>query len=163
MSRMTVHTKNGRHILVSRYFHATPEAVYRAHTEPDMIRRWLLGPEGWLMPVCVLEAWPGGRVRYEYVHRDGRSFTITGEVLEVQPCSRFVHVSRMHLPEATPDNHVETTFEPEGDGTRMNMRMSLPDAKTCETMLASGMTGGMETSFERLEQMTDREGRDSQT
>ena len=153
MSEMTLRTE-GDTIAVSRYFHAAPEAVYRAHTEPQLIQRWLLGPSGWSMPVCVFEAWPGGAVRYEYVHGDGRTFSITGEVLEVQPYSRFVHISRMHLPEATPDNHVETTFAAEGEGTLMEMRMTLPDAQTCKAMLASGMAGGMERSFERLEEMS---------
>ncbi len=156
MSMTTLRTEGDANIFVSRYFHAPPEAVYRAHTESQLIRRWLLGPDGWSMPVCVFEAWPGGAVRYEYVHGDGRSFSITGEVLEVQPYSRFVHVSRMHLPEATPDNHVETTFAAAGEGTRMEMRMTLLDAKTCESMLASGMAGGMETSFERLERIVQR-------
>ena len=153
MNAMTLRSEGNTHILVSRYFHASPEAVYRAHTEPELIQRWLLGPNGWSMPLCVFEARPGGTLRYEYVNEDGQHFTITGEVLEVQPYSRFVHVSRMHLPEATPDNHVETVFFAEGDGTRMEMRMTLPDPRTCKAMLASGMAGGRETSFERLERM----------
>jgi len=57
----------------------------------------------------------------------------------------------MHLPDPTPDNHVETTFEPNGSGTLMTMRMTLPDAKTREMMLATGMEGGMEASYVRLE------------
>jgi len=48
-----------------------------------------------------------------------------------------VHVERMHLPDPTPDNHVETTFTPDGDGTLMTIRMTLPDAKTRAAMLAN--------------------------
>ena len=42
------------------------EAVYRAHTDPKLIQKWLLGPEGWTMPVCINEAKPGGNIRYEW-------------------------------------------------------------------------------------------------
>ena len=59
----------------------------------------------------------------------------------------------MHLPDPTPDNHVVSTFEPDGSGTLMTMRMTLPDEKTRATMLASGMERGMEASYVRLENM----------
>jgi len=48
-------------------------------------------------------------------------------------------VERMHLPNPTPDNHVETRFEPDGTGTLMTMRMTLPDVETRAAMLATGM------------------------
>ena len=57
----------------------------------------------------------------------------------------------MHLPAATPDNHIETRFDPDGAGTLMTMRMTLPDAETRTRMLATGMEHGMETSYARLE------------
>jgi hypothetical protein len=69
----------------------------------------------------------------------------------LEPFRRIVHVERMHLPDATPDNHVETIFEPDGDGTLMTMRMTLPDAKTRDMMLSTGMEHGMEASYARLE------------
>lgn len=59
----------------------------------------------------------------------------------------------MHLPDPTPDNHVETRFAPEGTGTKMTMRMTLPDSETRKMMLASGMEHGMEDSYARLETM----------
>lgn len=81
------------------------------------------------------------------------SFYVTGEFLELVPYSKIVHVERMHLPDPTPDNHVETRFDPDGTGTRMTMRMTLPDAKTRAAMLATGMERGMEASYVRLESM----------
>jgi hypothetical protein len=48
---------------------------------------------------------------------------------------------------------VETRFTPDGTGTLMTMRMTLPDANTREAMLATGMEHGMEASYVRLETM----------
>jgi hypothetical protein len=59
----------------------------------------------------------------------------------------------MHLPDPTPDTHVETMFEPHGDSTLMTIRMTLPDAETRAAMLATGMEEGMESSYVRLEQL----------
>jgi uncharacterized protein YndB with AHSA1/START domain len=151
MSKMTLTTEGDRYIVATRRFAAPPEAVYRAHTEPQLIQKWLLGPDGWTMPVCISEARPNGKIRYEWTNGNGGGFHLTGEYLELQPYSRIVHVERMHLPGPTPDNHVETTFEPDGDGTLMTMRMTLPDAETRKGMLASGMERGMEASYVRLE------------
>ena len=151
MSKMTLKTEGDRYVLVTRRFAAPPELVYRAHTEPELIRKWLLGPEGWTMPVCLNDAKPGGKIRYEWTDGNGGGFSLTGEYVELKPFSRIVHVERMHLPDPTPDNRVETNFAPDGTGTLMTMRMTLPDAKTREAMLATGMEHGLEASYARVE------------
>src|SRR5277367_2318501 len=52
MSKLTLKTEGDKHVIVTRRFAAPPEAVYRAHTDPKLVQMWLLGPEGWTMPVC---------------------------------------------------------------------------------------------------------------
>jgi len=154
MNQLTLVTEGERHIVVTRRFAAAPEAVFRAHTEPRLIQRWMLGPDGWTMPVCSCDARPGGKIRYEWADGKGRSFALTGEFLELVPFSRIVHVERMLLPAATPDNHIETRFDADGAGTLMTMRMTLPDAATRAKMLETGMAQGMEASYARFEALT---------
>jgi uncharacterized protein YndB with AHSA1/START domain len=152
MSKLTLKTEGEKHVVVTRRFAAPPEALYRAHTDPVLVQKWLLGPEGWTMPVCQMDSRPGGKIRYEWTNHKGGEFYLTGECLELDPPRRIVHVERMHLPDPTPDNHVETTFEPDGSGgTLMTMRMTLPDEETRRQMLATGMERGMEASYIRLE------------
>jgi uncharacterized protein YndB with AHSA1/START domain len=153
MSKLTLKTEGDTHVIVTRRFAAPPEALYRAHTDPKLLQKWLLGPEGWTMPVCINEARPGGKFRYEWTHSKKGSFHITGEYLELEPYSRIVHIERMFLPVPTPDNRVETRFEADGMGTRMSIRMTLPDTQTRAAMLATGMERGMEASYVRLEGM----------
>ena len=153
MSKLTLKTEGDKCVVVTRRFTAPPEAVYRAHTEPKLVQKWMLGPEGWTMPVCICEAKPQGKIRYEWANGKGGRFYLTGEFVELEPYRRIVHVERMHLPDATPDNHVETRFELDGSGTLMTMRMTLPDVETRTRMLSSGMEPGMEASYVRLEGM----------
>ena len=153
MSKLELKTEGDTHVVVTRHFKAPPEAVYRAHTETALVQKWLLGPPGWSMPVCINEAKPGGKIRYEWADGNGNGFYLTGEFVELVPHSKIVHIERMHLPDPTPDNHVETRFEPDGTGTRMTMRMTLPNSETRAAMLASGMEHGMEDSYARLETM----------
>ena len=151
MNRLNLTTEGDRVVVARRRFDAPPEDVFRAHVEPELIQQWLLGPDGWTMPVCINEARPGGAIRYEWSDGQGHGFHLTGEILELEAPRRIVHVERMFLPDPTPDNHVVTTFEPDGDGTLMTMRMTLPDAATREAMLATGMEHGMEASYARLD------------
>lgn len=158
MSKMVLQTEGDLYIVVTRRFEAPPEAVYRAHTEASMVQKWMLGPEGWTMPVCKVDLRPGGAFRYEWSNGKGRGFFLTGEYLELTPFSRIVHVERMHLPDPTPDNHIVTTFEADGAGTLMTMRMSLPNKETRAAMLATGMEHGMEASYARLERSSGWDG-----
>ena len=156
MSKLTLKTEGETHVIVTRRFAASPEAVFRAHTDAELLKRWLLGPDGWTMPVCINEAKPGGKIRYEWSDGKGGGFHLTGEYVELEPSRRIVHVERMHLPDPTPDNHVVTIFEKDGQGTLMTMRMTLPDAATRTAMLSTGMEHGMEASYQRLEETLAR-------
>lgn len=151
MSKLTLKTEGDTGVVVTRHFAAPPKLVFRAHTEPKLIQKWMLGPEGWSLPVCISEARPGGNIRFEWSDGQGNGFYLTGEYVEVEPFSRIVHIERMHLPDPTPDNHIETRFQPEGDGTLLVMRMTLPNAEARAAMLATGMDEGMEASYARLE------------
>lgn len=151
MSKLQLRLEDDQHVIVERYFNAPVEAVYRAHMDPELLRQWLLGPDGWHMTECINEAKVGGKLRYAWADEQGASFSLTGEVLELDAPHRVVHVERMHLPDPTPDNHIVTTFEAHGQGTRLTLRMTLPDKDTRAAMLATGMDQGMEASYHRLE------------
>ena len=73
MSKMTLNTEGERHVVVTRRFAAAPEAVSRP-AEPALIQKWMLGPDGWTMPVCVYEARPGGKIRYQWSNGQGGGF-----------------------------------------------------------------------------------------
>ena len=151
MSKLSLVTEGDRFVVVKRRFQASPEEVYRAHVDPEIVQQWMLGPDGWTMPVCINEAKPGGKIRYEWSDGNGGGFYLTGEFIELDAPHRIVHVERMHLPDPTPDNRIETTFVKDGNGTLMTMRMTLPNEETRKMMLATGMDQGMEASYVRLE------------
>lgn len=150
---LSLEVEGDREVVVTRRFEAPPEAVYRAHIEPELLQKWVLGPEGWTMPVCVSDPRPGGAIRFEWVNPDGGGFYLTGEYVSLEPHRRVVHIERMHVPDPTPDNRVETCFEPDGDGTLLTVRMTLPSEEARRAMLDTGMAEGMETSYARLDAM----------
>ena len=101
MSKLTLKTEGDTHVVVTRRFAASPEKVYRAHVEPELIKKWMLGPDGWTMPVCINEARPGGKIRYEWTDGKGGGFYLTGEFVELEPYQPH-RPCRAHAP-ARPD------------------------------------------------------------
>lgn len=154
MSKLSLRLEGDTTIIVERRFQAPPEAVYRAHVDPTLISRWMVGPDGWSMPEYIHEAFPGGQIRYVWTNDQGERFSLTGEILELDPPHRIVHVERMHLPDPTPDNHIVTTFRADCAGTLMVMTMELPDEATRAAIIATGMSDGMEDSYARLEEQS---------
>lgn len=137
---------------VTRFFAAPPERVFAAHTEPELVRQWLTGPEGWIMTRCEIDLKPGGHFRYDWQSIDGSAGShLLAEILEVEAPSRILHVERMYLPDETPPNRVETLFQAQDGGTLMVMTMQVETAETMEAMLATGMTDGMEASYAKLD------------
>jgi len=67
MSKITLQTEGDTHVVVTRRFAAPPEAVYRAHTDPKLVQKWMLGKARWQDPLRV-EQWqrrgipPHGRI-----------------------------------------------------------------------------------------------------
>lgn len=143
-----------RVIRITRRFAAPPILMFRAHTEPALIRRWMVGPDGWTMPTCQSDSRRGGSFRFDWYDGKSTHFHATGEYLEVTP-QRIVHIERVFLPDPTPDNHVETTFIPDGPGTLLTVTMTLANEKDRDAILASGMTEGLDDAYARLETLLE--------
>lgn len=141
-------------VRISRVVRGDVEQVWRAHHEPDLLRRWLLGPDGWRMAVCEVAGAVGEKYRYAWepaqsTHGEGR-FGIEGELLESTPPHRAVTTELMDgMPGEGTLN--ELTLTPVAAGTLMSLVVTYPDAQTRDTYLATGMTDGMEASLARLE------------
>ncbi|MCI5106733.1 MAG: SRPBCC domain-containing protein [Pseudomonadales bacterium] len=144
--------ENETTVLCRRAFQASAEQLCRAHTDADLMRQWMLGPEGWEITDCESDPQAGGQIQivWRQLEGDGR-FSLSGKYLLVDAPNRLVHVERMHLPDTTPDNRVETLFTAIDGGTELTLRMTLPDAAALDAMLESGMADGMEASYARLE------------
>ncbi len=105
------------HVRVSRVIGGTVEQVWRAHHEPELLQRWLLGPDGWTMPVCEVATEVGDTYVYEWQQADGDArFGFTGELLESAPQTREVTTERM-LGTDGPSTRNELTLTPVEGGT----------------------------------------------
>jgi uncharacterized protein YndB with AHSA1/START domain len=138
-------------VRISRVIRGTVEQVWRAHQEPALLQRWLLGPDGWTMPVCEVAREVGAGYRYEWEEEDGPGrFGFEGELIESDPPRRAVTTERMIGVEG-PGTRNEMTLTPVRAGTLLTFVITYPSAEIRDQVLGSGMTGGMERSYVRLE------------
>jgi uncharacterized protein YndB with AHSA1/START domain len=141
------------HVKITRAFDAPRHLIWRAHTEPELMKRWLLGPDGWVMTVCELDPTAGAAYRYAWAPEEGHpgeAFGFEGETLVVDPERRLVSTERMTGLDA-PGTVNDLTLD-EADGvTLMTIYITYADMAQRDMILATGMTDGMETSYQRLE------------
>jgi uncharacterized protein YndB with AHSA1/START domain len=138
-------------VRVSRIIAGPAETVWEAHHRADLVQRWLLGPEGWSMPVCEIAEKVGDTYRYEWEQRDGDGrFGFTGVLLASEPPRRAVTTERM-IGVDGPELVNEMTLTPIDGETLLSIVITYPDAATRDAVLATGMTDGMEASYRRLE------------
>lgn len=139
------------HIRVSRIIAGTVDEVWRAHHEPEVLRQWMLGPDGWSMPVCDVATQVGESYRNEWESNDGKQrFGFTGELLESRPPHREVTTERL-IDQPEPSTRNEMTLVAIDGGTLLSLVITYPDPEIRDTILATGMTDGMEASYARLE------------
>lgn len=150
-STLTVTTPSECEIRVSRKFDAPHALVFDFHTKPEYVKRWLLGPPGWTMPVCEIDLSVGGKYRYRWrSDADGREFGVQGQFLEVVSPERIVNIETM---EGMPgETTVTMTFEDSDGGTLLTVNMLFDSRQTRDIALETGMTDGMAMSYDRLQE-----------
>lgn len=141
------------HVKITRAFEAPLELIWRAHTEPELMTRWLLGPDGWEMTVCEFEPAAGAPYRYAWApvgDTEGQAFGFEGTTLVVDPLRRLVSTEAMTGADF-PANTNDLNFAEQDGVTLLTLYIEYPSLEQRDTILATGMTEGMETSYARLE------------
>ena len=79
-----------REIAFRRVFDAPRHLVFEAWTRPDLLKRWLYGPEEWPLAVCEIDLRVGGAARFVWHHRGGKVMGMSGVYREIAPPERLV-------------------------------------------------------------------------
>ncbi len=138
-------------ITVTRVFDATPDLVYRAFVEPDLLSKWL-GPRRLTMTRCEMDVRPGGS--WHFVHRDGEGHDY-GFHGVFHAVSRNACIVRTFEFEGEPGHiSLETaTFEPQGGKTKLTTHAVYQSVADRDGMVSAGMEEGMNDGMERLDEV----------
>jgi len=142
-------TPSDREVVFTRVFNAPRRLVFEAWTNPKHITRWMLGPEGWTMPVCEIDLRPGGEWHFVWRRTNGTQMEMRGVYREVVPPERLVSTESWGAdwPET-----VNTLLLVEENGkTTMTQTILYPSKDARDAATKTGMKDGAEQSYDRLE------------
>lgn len=148
-----------REVEVVRSFKAPRALVYRAYSEPELLKRWMTGYPGWTMPVCEMDVRVGGAYRWRWRSDDGATeFGFFGVFREVEPGVRTVHVESYDPGntghgESYGEAIITTTFIEEGGVTTVTTLMDFGSKAARDGAVATGMTDGMELSYQLMDRL----------
>src|SRR5262245_25304015 len=87
---LIVTAQGDREVMMTRVLNAPRNLVYDCYTKPELLKRWLHGPDGWLMVVCDNDLRVGGAFRWEWRNADGRQMGMRGVYRHIVAPERIV-------------------------------------------------------------------------
>lgn len=155
-SKAQVSQPSDHEVKVTREFKAPRDLVYKAYTTPELVKRWLLGPPGWEMPVCEMDVRVSGKYRWRWrSNSDGKEFGFHGEFKEVAAPAKLVHSEYYDPGDVGGDMGEGATITvefSEAKGiTTMTSIMDFGSKRARDAAVATGMTDGMEQSYQLLD------------
>ena len=153
MPKLTITTPGDREIVITRAFDAPRRLVFDAYTKPDLVRRWLLGPSGWTMPVCEIDLRVGGKFRYLWRKDSGTEMGMGGIYREIVAPERLV-CTELFDDDWTGGETLSTlVLMEQGGKTTVTQTVLYASRKARDGALATGMTEGLEAGYERLDEL----------
>ncbi|MCG6140578.1 MULTISPECIES: SRPBCC family protein [Leptospira] len=149
-------------VVFTRYFDAPRELVFDCHTKPDLMRRWLIGPEGMVLETCEQDLKVGGKYLYLYMDAKGNKSGVYGSFREVIVPERLANTENYIMDMSTfdpsaPENPNATfesrTFTTEGNRTLMTHLCRYASAEVCKMMVESGAADGMAECYLELDKL----------
>jgi len=143
-------TPSEREIVMTRVFEAPRRLVFEAWTNPKYLPHWMLGPDGWVMPICEIDLRPGGAWRFVWRHADGSEMEMRGVYREVAPPERLVSTESWggDWPETL---NILVLSEKDARTTIVNTVL-YPSKEARDAALKTGMREGVAASYVRLEE-----------
>ena len=150
---LTVTTPSDREILIAREFDAPRSLVFDCHTKPELITRWLMGPGGWILSVCDVDLRVGGTFRYVWRHPVKSDMSMRGLYREIVAPERLVHTELFDVDWTGGETLVTMVLTEQAGKTAMTMTVLYASIAARDGALKSGMTGGMDDSYARLDEV----------
>ena len=141
-------------ILITREFAAPKHLVYRACTEPELVKRWWHANRGEVTH-CEIDLRVGGKWRFVSVTPDGFEVAFHGEILELVPNERVVQTEAFEgIPDPDANATTNTMTLVENDGrTTLTVLVQCPSQETRDAIVQSGMEAGLQDAYDLLEEV----------
>ena len=133
-------------IVVSRHFSAPRNMVFDALTQPDLLKGWYSGPEGWSLDVCEVDARVGGSYQWLWRNKAGQEMSASGLFIEV-----IRPVKLMQTVDGVAE--VTTNLEDINNETKLGVILIYESRADRDAILTPNWIAGQTAAYDRLEEM----------
>ncbi|MBA3656906.1 MAG: SRPBCC family protein [Gemmatimonadaceae bacterium] len=143
-----------RELVMTRSFNAPREMIFDAMTKPELLRRWMLGPDGWSMPVCNVDLKVGGSYRWVWKSdKTGAEMGMSGIYREISRPESLVNTERFDESWYPGEAISSQILTESSDRTTLTTTMQYESKAARDGVMASGMERGINDSYDRLEDL----------
>lgn len=148
---LQITTPSDREIVMTRAFDAPRHLVFDCFTKPELLKRWMTGPDGWTFAVCEIDLKVGGKFRYVWRQVDGTEMGMGGEFREIVVPERIVNTEQFDQ-DWTGGGALGTLVLTEQNGKTTAINTVLYASQTArDGALRSGMEDGVAAGYDRLD------------
>lgn len=141
---------------VARTFDAPRKLIFDALTKPELVKRWLLGPPGWSMPICEIDLRVGGAYRYQWrFDASGNEMGMRGVFKEITAPERIVATEKFDEAWYAGEALDTTVLVEKNRKTTMTLTVLYESKEARDTATQSGMEKGMAIGYDRLEELLE--------
>jgi uncharacterized protein YndB with AHSA1/START domain len=154
-TKLDIAPENDNQLVLARIIDAPVEKVYRAWTDPELMKQWF-SPRPWTTPKVSVDLRPGGASMVTMADENGNEYPNPGQYLEVVPNKKLVFTDAYvgdWKPGAKPFMTVTLTFENEGGKTRYIARCQHWNAEDKAAHVKMGFHEGWGQVAEQLEEV----------
>jgi uncharacterized protein YndB with AHSA1/START domain len=139
---------------MSRHFAAPRALVFAAHTQPELVKRWLGVRAGWVLAVCEIDLRAGGAYRYVWRHEQrALDMGLSGEYLTIDAPERIVCTELFDQAWYPGDAVVTSEFQEDGGSTALTITVLYASAAARDGVLNSGAAQGVADSYDKLAEL----------
>lgn len=154
VGKLDADTPSDRELRFRRQFDAPAQLVFDAHTKPDLLKRWMLGPDGWIMAVCEVDLRVGGGYRIVWRHEvKGDEMGLSGTYREIEAPRRLVNTELFDVDWTGGETLCTLLLDDVEGRTDMTLLILYPSEAARDGALQTGMMDGMEAGYVRLDQL----------
>jgi uncharacterized protein YndB with AHSA1/START domain len=152
-------TPTDREVRVTRRFDAPRALVFRALTTPDILKRWMLGPDGWALAVCTIDLRVGGAFRYVWRKPSGREMGMGGVYRAIEPPARLVYTELFDDDWTGGETVVTNTLDEVRGRTTLTVTILFASKAARDAARETGFADGMEQAYDVLATLLAEEAR----
>jgi uncharacterized protein YndB with AHSA1/START domain len=158
--KLKLTTPGEREVVMTREFDAPRELVFEAWTRPELLKRWLYGPEEWRLRDCEIDLRVGGAYRFVWGHRDGKDkgMGMSGVYREIARSERLVFTEVWDDDWTGGEAVVTIVFTERAGKTTLTQTVAYSSRAAREGVLKTDMERGVAISYDRLAELLASEG-----